>query len=472
MNGEQKPSSTQYNNAKPWQLLAFACNNSASNIQFFMFLMFFIYYCTDSLGLSAVVVGALMTASRIFDAITDPIIGLLIDKTNTKLGKFRPFMIAGTVIMDIAIVSLFWGVSFSAVSSRYIWIGLWYVIWVIGYTCVTACTKGAQTILTNNPKQRPVVSGIDQIIMIGIDLLVFSFGMIILNAFGGIENPAAMRLFAMMVAGISTFFSICAIAGIWNKDNETYYGTTTEKKKTEKVGIADYWRIIKNNDALQMLIVAASTNKIAKTIQSSSTVYFFLIVIGDANLQATINAPATIISLLGSFIAIAIAVKSGQKKSFVVGTWLSFLSILILLVLRPFSAGLLPVCIGLISFMLLSEKVADTNLIPMIADCSDYEVWKNHQYAPGVISTIFSFVDKMVSSVSGLLLGSVLGFAGYSAGAAVTPTLYWSVLLLYLGSPLIGHIFSLLAMKKYPITKELYQKMTAEINERKQSSCP
>ena len=63
-------SEIQYNNAKPWQLVAFAFNNSATNAQYFMYLMFFIYYCTDSLGLSAVIVGGMMTFSRIFDALS------------------------------------------------------------------------------------------------------------------------------------------------------------------------------------------------------------------------------------------------------------------------------------------------------------------------------------------------------------------------------------------------------------------
>ena len=82
-------------------------------------------------------------------------------------------------------------------------------------------------------------------------------------------------------------------------------------------------------------------------------------------------------------------------------------------------------------------------------------------------ATTFSFVDKMVSSLSGLLLGAVLGAAHYTAGMEVTPTLYWSILGLYFGTPLIAHIVALLAMKKYPINKEFYEKMTRENNERK-----
>ena len=462
-----KEKEVQYNSAKPWQLVAFAFNNSVSNVQYFMFLMFFIYYATDSLGLSAVIVGAIMTFSRIFDAITDPIIGLLVDKMNSRFGKFRPFIFVGTLIMDICIIALFWGVDFQSTTSEYLWIGGWYALWVLGYTCVTITTKGAQTILTNNPKQRPLVGGIDQVIMTGIDILIFSFGMIVLEYFGGVGSIDSFRKFAFLVAGLSTLFAAISIAGIWEKDNANYYGLNAVKdKKEEKVSFKDYWSIIKSNKALQMLILAASTNKIALVMQSSATAYFFIIVMGDPALQAVINAPATLISIFGSFAAIAMAVRWGLKKSFVIGTVLSALSIVILLIFRPFGGATLPLTIVLISFMRFSERITDTNIIPMVADITDYEVWKNNRYAPGIISTIFSSIDKLVSSFAGLLLGGILTGAGYAAGMEVTPKLYWSILFLYLGMPLIGHLCSLIGMKFYPINKEFYAKMISDINKK------
>ena len=460
-------SEIQYNNAKPWQLVAFAFNNSATNAQYFMYLMFFIYYCTDSLGLSAMIVGGMMTFSRIFDAFIDPMVGLMIDKTNTRFGKFRPFMFAGMIIMNISTIGLYWGLQVDNNIAMYAWIAVCYVIWNVGYTCSTICTKSAQNVLTNNPKQRPLVSGIDQVIMTGLDILIFSFGMIILNYFGGVEDPASFRNFAFMIAGFTTLFTIFAMAGIWKKDNENYYEVKDMTKKENQLKVRDFISIIKGNKALQMLIVAGSSTKIATTIQSSATAYFFMIVMGGAEFQAIVNGPATFVSLAGAFIGVGLAIYLGLKKSFVVGQILSIVAAAILLVIRPFDAGSVVLAVVLISFFRLAERMADTNQIPMIADVADYELWKNGRFIPSMIATTFSFVDKMVSSLSGLLLGAVLGAAHYTAGMEVTSTLYWSILGLYFGAPLIAHIIALLAMKKYPINKEFYEKMTRENNERK-----
>lgn len=454
----------EYNNAKPWQLVAFAFNNSATNAQYFMFLLFFMLFCTDNLGLSAVTVGLMMTLSRIFDAITDPIIGVMIDKADTKFGKFRPFIVIGTIIMSFSMIALFWGAQFESIIARYVWVSVLYVIWVIGYTCSTACTKGAQSILTNNPKQRPLIGGVDAVLTNGLAMLVFSFGFKILDKFGGVTAVDSFRKMAIFLVGISICCTILSVIGIWEKDNNKYY---TVNKNAQKASFRDYFGIIKGNKALQMLIVAASTNKIAQTTTSAATAYFFMIVVGNTDLQAPVTAPAQIVGLVGVSISIFIAVRFSKKSSFVIGSWLSAISLAIAIIFRPFSEATLVPFILIMSAIKLTEWVANSNVIPMIADATDYENWKTGRFAPGMISTAFSFVDKMISSISGLLVGAVLGIAGYTAGMEVTPGLYWAIIALFFGVALLGHVASILAMRKYPIDRKFYNQMISDLNDRK-----
>jgi len=454
----------EYNNAKPWQLVAFAFNNSSTNAQYMMFLLFFMFFCTENLGLSPIVVGLMTTLARVFDGFTDPIIGLLIDKTNTKFGKFRPFIAVGTIIMSFSIIALFWGVQFDSMTARYAWVGIWNVIWVIGYTCSTACTKGAQAVLTNNPKQRPLLGGVDAVLTNLLVLLVFSFGFVILNKFGGVVAVDSFRKMAMFLVSISVACALIAIAGIWEKDNEKNYVTN---KNAKKIKVTDYFSIIKGNKALQMLIVAASTNKIAQTTTSAAVAYFFMIVVGNTDLQAVVTAPAQMVGLVGVAVSIFVAVKFSKKSSFVLGSWMSIAMLATAIIFRPFSEATLLPFIVIMSGIKLAETVANANVIPMIADATDYEHWKTGRFAPGMIGTAFSFVDKMISSISGLLVGGVLGIANYSAGMEVTPTLYWAIIGLYFGVALLGHIASVIAMRKYPIDRAFYNQMIVEMNEKK-----
>ena len=95
------------NRAKLYQLALFPMNNGATNVYFVLILSYIASFGSNVLGLVAVFASVMVTGMRVFDAITDPIIGALMDKTNTKFGKFRPFMVIGNLIMAVAVILLY-----------------------------------------------------------------------------------------------------------------------------------------------------------------------------------------------------------------------------------------------------------------------------------------------------------------------------------------------------------------------------
>ena len=142
---------------------------------YFAFYTYFTYYAlmylTGSVGTSlagTVVSGALALGistfnslfaplMRVFDGITDPVCGGLMDRTATKIGKFRPFMIVGNCPLALSLLLMmviFRGIPDSMGVLRWVAYIVSYIIYVIGYTAQCACTKAGQTCLTNDPKQR------------------------------------------------------------------------------------------------------------------------------------------------------------------------------------------------------------------------------------------------------------------------------------------------------------------------------
>ena len=138
-----------------WQIALFALNGISSNTALFM-MNYYMFYTQNILGLSAVVVGMIATLMRIFDGVTDPPIGVLIDKTDTRFGRFRPYMGMGCLIVVVAIVALFHAPTSLSIKGGYIYTTIIYAVYIIGYTFQTTCTRAAQTILTKDPKQRPL----------------------------------------------------------------------------------------------------------------------------------------------------------------------------------------------------------------------------------------------------------------------------------------------------------------------------
>lgn len=141
--------------AKNWQIALFALNGISSNTALFM-MGYYMFFTQNILGLSAVVVGLIATVMRVFDGITDPPIGLLIDKTETRFGKFRPYMLAGALIVGLSMVGIFNAPQSLGVMGGYVYTTALYVVYVIGYTFQTTCTRAAQSVLTKDPKKRPL----------------------------------------------------------------------------------------------------------------------------------------------------------------------------------------------------------------------------------------------------------------------------------------------------------------------------
>ncbi len=165
------------NRAKPYQLVLFPMNNGATNVYYILTMNFIAYYANGVLGLALMFATTMVTVMRLFDAVTDPIIGALIDRTNSKFGKFRPYMVLGNVIMIVSSILLYFGTRIIAPDMqwlRYVCFVLFYALYVIGYTFQTACTRSGQTCLTNDPKQRPMFTIFNTIAsLIGMGLVQF-----------------------------------------------------------------------------------------------------------------------------------------------------------------------------------------------------------------------------------------------------------------------------------------------------------
>ena len=123
------------NRAKFYQLALFPMNNGATNVYFVLILSYITSFGSNVLGLVAVFASVMVTGMRVFDAITDPIIGALMDKTNTKFGKFRIFMVIGNGIMAVSVLLLY--VFTPLVPANMLWLRYvlfvsLYMVWVIG----------------------------------------------------------------------------------------------------------------------------------------------------------------------------------------------------------------------------------------------------------------------------------------------------------------------------------------------------
>lgn len=470
-----------YNDCPTWRLGLFALNNIATNL--YMFAMGYIsMYASGIAGLLVTVVGFILTAMRIFDGITDPIVGFLIDKTDGKFGKFRPFIVVGNIILGIMTFIIYTTVHKVPENIRLIYFIGCYAVYIIGYTCQTACTKAGQACMTNNPSKRPKFGLFDAIynaiLFNGMQIYMSSYLVPKYGGFGEIGLYHELITFTIIVSAILTSL---AIVGIWTKDRSEFFGLGS---KTKKVGFKDYWPVLKGNRALQMLIVAASTDKIASSVASNAavTVMLFGILMGDYSLAGTIGTIVLIPNILITMFGTKYAQKLGQKKALVLGTWASIISFTALFALLVFgdptqislkNVGFMTIAfIGVYILARGSVSVSGAFVIPMISDCADYETYLSGRFVPGMMGTLFSFIDKLISSFATTIVAfgvASIGFADRMPDVTDTanPQIFWMTMFLFIGMPMLGWIASLIAMKFYPLDKVKMEEVQAHIQELK-----
>jgi Na+/melibiose symporter-like transporter len=454
-------------NSANWkEVLGFSFNNASTNAVFLLISTYFLVYCTEVYGFSALLVGSLMTATRLFDAVTDPIIGVFIDRTDTKYGRFRPWIAGGAVLSAVMIVLMFSGIRTGSATGDLVLVIALYVVWVFGYTAQTACTKSAQNVLTNVPKQRSTVNALGMIGTILVYMIALAGVVPLLGMRGGMASPGAWRFVAIIFGGIQLVFAVFVVLGLQRKDVASNYQKLTQR---EQPSFRDYIRVFRSNRALQMLIVAASTNKITQTMQAGVTVLFYFYVAQNQTLQSTVSIVTLPIMVLSMVAMIRLIERYGRKETFTFASWGGMLFGIAAIFLVPINPGSMIWLVAVMGVnLILIAGASDVNVISMIGDSADYEYYTNNQFIPGMIGTAFSFIDKIISSFGTLIIGAILTGIGF-VSITETPfsqTIFWTVLAMYFGLPAIGHLFSIIAMRFYPLDKRTHTEMLEALAER------
>ena len=439
-------------------LLLFSGNETATTASFNLIAVFFMLMMTDSLILSGVIAGVIFAVSRILDAFTDPLIGTLIDKTISRFGRYRPYIVIGSFILNLGILMIFGGlVHFANNTWMYIWIIFWYIFYIIGYTFQSACTRSAQTILTNDQVQRPLLGAMLASFSYLFYGLFLIFAVKYVKAFsGGFSNPEGYRNLAFLVIGVNIVLTVLAVIGLRDDDKKEKY---LKLSKPEKVTWKSMIVLIKHNTPLRALMVAAGTNKLAQLITATSMAYFFIYTVGNIDLQPVVAAWGLGFGILGVLIGMIVAQKFGRKKSFMLGTYLGLFFPILIIITFPFTPNLQWLLITCLVAILFSTALASANVLPLIADVADYEFYVNKQYIPSIVGTTFSLIDKLMSSLSGVILAFVLWSISYVPDMGPTQPAFWAFFIMVIIVPALGHVASIIAFKYYPLNKKYYYNM-------------
>ena len=297
---------------------------------------------------------------------------------------------------------------------------------------------------------------------------------------------------------VSVALTVLAIIGIWEKDQTKYFGLGG---KQEQVKVSEYIGIVRANKPLQRLMIAGGGCKLALSIATNMTVLIMLYSCMMGNYD-NLYLPMMVVGYIFSVPFFALTVrtsqKHGQKKSlmtYVAVAFVCYIGVLVMLMLwkfgdpawnlsvfegKLFGEGF-KITINLYTILFVAffgvgygayYATADMP-IPMVADCADYETYRSGKFIPGIMGTLFSLVDKLVSSLSATVVSVALLFIGvHDLPTKTTPYvegMNWVVIALFCVVPMVAWLVTLIAMRGYELDGKKVKVIQAVNAARKQA---
>lgn len=460
----------QYRRAKTWHI-ALSQLYSAGGMCFYALMTYATYIGNQNYGILAAVTGVIITASRLFDGITDPICAYIIERFDSKHGKVRLFMMSGWMLMALATTAMCnWGAGHLSGAGGLIFFIVCYAVYILGYTLQGVSTNMVGNIMTNDPRQRPTISvwgTVYSYLTPTITMMVSM--MMILPKYDNIIGTPFLAEYNLFIIAVALVFYLLSCVGITPYDKPENFTGLSGENKDGKPSVKDMISLIRDNKELQRYMVSACSDKLAQTIGSASVIstMLFGIMIGNLSISSTLSAVAMFPSIIFAIIGAKLAAKQGNKKVMVTWTWvcivlnIAFGAYLLVSDTTKITVAAIPTALFMI-FMLTnsaSKMVVSTATGAMRMDIVDYELYRSGQYLPATVSATYSFVDKLISSFGATIATLMIGLIGYTAtvpqqGDPLTMGVKVMTVLLYCGFPIIGWLCTILAMKRSELSRE------------------
>lgn len=446
-NKQAKPKSTE---AQYWM---YSTGNFANNIIFLMVGTYVTYFYTNILGIPAVMAGTIFMVARLVDAFTDPLMGIIVDRTNTKMGKYRPWITAGAPFLGIMFVLLFTAPDFSA-QGKIVYAFVTYIIYSLAWTVVQIPQLALPAILTNDLAKRTRIQAIFQAFGSVASLVVSAWALPILDMLGGQDDAGAWFKFTVIFGTISAVIFILSAMSVKNLD---VYDPDAKSKhdKKKKFSLKETFSVITKNRALLCVLIAYGTDMFAYQISNSLRMYFFKYNMGGrTDLITYIGYASTFVGFALVIFIQPMVKKTGKKIGIIVIEALAILFTLPMLMTGL--KGAYAISAVMFTYIAITFTWTINNMLSRSAvlDSANYAQITLGVDGTTLVNSTFTFVNKCCQAFSMFFSGAILSATGYNKDLAQqTPECLKAILLLCTVGPIIGYIFSVIAMYFYPLSR-------------------
>lgn len=419
-------------------------------------MQFSMKFMTDVAGVSAAIIGVIMMFITVFDAVNDPLIGGMADRCHTRFGKYRPFMMVGSVVLGLAIIMQFSVPNFDG-TGLLVFYTIAMVLYSVGMTSTCAPWQALNSVMSEDVNQRNLLLASRQFMGFFAAALVGVVTLGMVGSFGGGKQGWFTSSVIFAIICVLTMF--IAFMGARKKDYKDSIPTPPS------VGFFELLKGIVKNKALVFAGLVFGIYSLSTWIVSAAQLYWFESVVGDIGLVAT----TSLAMLLTNFIVVPIMPfllrKLGKQLTVGVGMVIMLLRPIIVLIMGANT----PIAVVFITTIIYNAAsvVANFAILSMIPDCTDYAEYTTGSANAGLVNCAITFMQKFGGAFSTLIVGAFLSGASYAAGAAVTPALQNAILATVTWLPMAVMLVAIVCLKFYPISTKFGVEMRAELAQRR-----
>lgn len=442
--------------------LSYGLGDTASNFFFQFFNIFLLNYYTDVFGISAGAVSIMFLATKLWDTVNDPMMGIIADRTNTKYGKFRPYLLWMAIPYGVLGYAMFVNVGFGE-SGKLVYAYVTYTLMLMVYTAINVPYGALMGVMSTSSNQRTSLNTYRFACAFLATLLLGMFVRPLVRTLGGGNEvhgfQSTMAIFA--VVSVMLFFV-------------TFKGTK-ERVQPMKNQQMDVWgdlkALFKNTPWVVMVICGVFTlTNVA--VRGGGTVYFFKYYIGDDNspylwfmdMTSVFLTTGTIAFILGVFATRLLSPRFDKRLLMIVLT-IGNAIMMGALYFVPAERFWTMVVVNAIASLLAGPTPA--LVWSMYADVADYGEWRYARRSTALVFSAAQFAQKLGLTLGAAIPGLILWYIGYVANAEQTRESLFGIRIMFTFLPAAFALLAGISVIFYPLRDRQLKDIESELKERR-----